>query len=447
MPTACCTPRSTSTSPRGQHRRGVPPARPAPEGGFPVIAWAHGTVGLGDDCTPSALPRTPRDDEYLFALADQGYAIVASDYAGLGTPGLMSYLNSVTTAHGVVDSVIAAHGMGLPLSPRWAIVGQSQGGGAAISSARWATEFSQGTGLDYRGVVATGTPANIDKFVYQTGPDFQAARARADRQRLHRLHPCRAARGAARPRRRRRLVPRAWTPPPAPKLSACIRSRRTLTTAPGRFFTAPLLSIPGMADALHAFMGTPSRVSTDPSSSVSVSSTATCRQRPPCRSITSWSPTIRTSPCTSTPKKTTAAPSSHRWPTPRRSLPRCSPTGSPSGVPLPPEVHRAAALPEGCRRRSPRRWANPAYGLGVTSTLGGSGDGSGCVERRMIENVTAPTASTATPARQHQRPAGGAWTGAPPGAPAAASRRLPGRRRARWRWSPARRRGPCAAGS
>src|SRR5947207_1955291 len=101
------------------------------------------------------------------------YAVVASDYAGLGTPGRMSYLNSVTTAHGVVDSVIAAHDMGLPLSPRWAIVGQSQGGGAAISSARWATEFSQGTGLDYRGVVATGTPANIDKLVYQTGPDFK----------------------------------------------------------------------------------------------------------------------------------------------------------------------------------------------------------------------------------------------------------------------------------
>ena len=37
------------------------------------------------------------------------------------------------------------------------------------------------------------------------------------------------------------------------------------------------------------------------------------------------------------------------------------------------------------------------YGLGVTSTLGGSGDGSGCDERRMIENATAPPASTATP--------------------------------------------------
>src|SRR3546814_10644469 len=73
---------------------------------------------------------------------------------------LSSYVCSsdlVTTAHGVIDSVIAAHRMDLALSPKWAIVGQSQGGGAAVASARWATEFSAGSGLDYRGVVATGT--------------------------------------------------------------------------------------------------------------------------------------------------------------------------------------------------------------------------------------------------------------------------------------------------
>ena len=99
------------------------------------MAWAHGTVGLGDDCTPSALPRSGRDDEYLSHWLDQGYVVVGSDYAGLGTPGLMSYLNSVTTARGVVDSVLAAHHMDLPLSPKWAVVGQSQGGGAAGGSA------------------------------------------------------------------------------------------------------------------------------------------------------------------------------------------------------------------------------------------------------------------------------------------------------------------------
>ena len=36
------------------------PAGDAPEGGWPVIAWAHGTTGLGDDCAPSAQPRSAR---------------------------------------------------------------------------------------------------------------------------------------------------------------------------------------------------------------------------------------------------------------------------------------------------------------------------------------------------------------------------------------------------
>lgn len=235
------------------------PPRSAPEGGFPVIAWAHGTVGLGDDCTPSALPRTPRDDEYLSHWLAEGYAVVASDYAGLGTPGLMSYLNSVTTAHGVVDSVIAAHDMGLPLSPQWAIVGQSQGGGAAISSARWASEFSQGTGLDYRGVVATGTPANIDKLIQQAGPDLQ----------LPELGPIANAYAAyiiaALREARPDLDINSLLSPAG--LDAANRAETVCTLqlsdelahlTPAALFTAALSSIPGMADALYEFMGTPS---------------------------------------------------------------------------------------------------------------------------------------------------------------------------------------------
>ena len=65
------------------------PKGKAPRGGWPVISWAHGTSGLGDSCAPSvvgpALPK--RDRPYLANWMKEGYAIVASDYAGLGTPG------------------------------------------------------------------------------------------------------------------------------------------------------------------------------------------------------------------------------------------------------------------------------------------------------------------------------------------------------------------------
>ena len=235
----------------------LPPGAP-PEGGFPVIAWAHGTVGLGDDCTPSALPPSERNDEYLSHWLAEGYAIVASDYVGLGTPGLMSYLNSVATAHGVVDSVIAAHQMGLPLSPKWAIVGQSQGGGAAISSARWATEFSQGTGLDYRGVVATGTPANIDNLVKQAGPDLS----------LPELGPIANAYTAYILAALREARPDLGidTVLSAAGLDAVNRAETVCVLplsdelahmSPAAFFDARLSSIPGMGAALYDFMGTP----------------------------------------------------------------------------------------------------------------------------------------------------------------------------------------------
>lgn len=234
------------------------PQTPAPPGGYPVIAWAHGTVGLGDDCTPSALPRTPRDDEYLSHWLDQGYAIVASDYAGLGTPGLMSYLNSVTTAHGIIDSVIAAHKMGLPLSPKWAIVGQSQGGGAAVASARWATEFSRGSGLDYRGVVATGTPANIQKFVEQAGPELHLPEL-GPVANAYTAYIIAALREARPDLDVNSVLSPAGLDAAARAETVCVHplTDELAHLSPAAMFDAPLNSIPGMSQALYEFMGTP----------------------------------------------------------------------------------------------------------------------------------------------------------------------------------------------
>ena len=151
------------------------PTGDAPAGGWPVLAWAHGTVGLGDECTPSAQNRSPRDTGYLNHWLDQGYAVVASDYAGLGTPGLMSYLNGSVTAANVIDSVAAANkldSVGTDLSTQWAVIGQSQGGGAALHVAHEATARSREAGLDYRGAVATGAPAYIEELVLAGSPSF-----------------------------------------------------------------------------------------------------------------------------------------------------------------------------------------------------------------------------------------------------------------------------------
>jgi Secretory lipase len=154
------------------------PTGPAPRGGWPVISWAHGTSGLADACAPSRVgpAERARDFSYLAAWMRQGYAIVGTDYAGLGAAGLPAYLNGASEAHNIVDMVTASRAFAasrLPssqhLASRYVIVGQSQGGGAAIYTARYATSLG-GPGLSYRGAVGTGTPANIEKVLLPLGP-------------------------------------------------------------------------------------------------------------------------------------------------------------------------------------------------------------------------------------------------------------------------------------
>ncbi|WP_040799054.1 alpha/beta hydrolase family protein [Nocardia higoensis] len=142
-----------------------------PQGGWPVIAWAHGTVGIGDDCAYSiAGPGArERDWAYLGAWLDQGYAVVAADYAGLGTPGEHPYLDGMVEAHNIVDAVRAATAEYPSLSREWVVVGQSQGGAAAVFTARYATELG-GPDLDYRGAVGTGVPAYIEDILQFLGP-------------------------------------------------------------------------------------------------------------------------------------------------------------------------------------------------------------------------------------------------------------------------------------
>ncbi len=132
------------------------PRGDAPAGGWPLIAWAHGTTGIADICAPSWAARSYRDASYLNAWLAQGYAIVATDYQGLGTPGPHPYLAVRPEAYSVLDSVRAVlHGFP-GLANRIVVVGQSQGGGAAFATAGFAPDYAPD--LDIRGTVATGIP-------------------------------------------------------------------------------------------------------------------------------------------------------------------------------------------------------------------------------------------------------------------------------------------------
>lgn len=132
------------------------PRRTPPRGGWPIIAWAHGTDGVADICAPSWAGRSYRDVRYLNTWLDQGYAVVATDYQGLGTPGPHPYLQARPEAYSVLDSIRAALKLDHRLANKIVIVGQSQGGGATVATAGYAPAYAPD--LHVMGAVATGAP-------------------------------------------------------------------------------------------------------------------------------------------------------------------------------------------------------------------------------------------------------------------------------------------------
>jgi len=145
------------------------PKGATPEAGWPVVAVAHSAAGLTDQCTPS-LGSQP-DRNFMSQLLSRGYAVVVSDYAGLGTGGSYGYRDGMVEARNIVDAVRSAADVGAKLSPKWAVVGQSAGAGAALTTARYAPTW-QGSNLNFRGAVASGVPAYTEDTISNLGPSF-----------------------------------------------------------------------------------------------------------------------------------------------------------------------------------------------------------------------------------------------------------------------------------
>lgn len=115
----------------------IPPGI-VPIGGWPLMSWAHGTVGIADCCAPSHKPNMGANiwAAYLRALLNRGFAVAATDYIGLGTPGEHAYMCALDQGNAVADIVPAAHQLNPNLSSAWCAVGHSQGGAAVLSATR-----------------------------------------------------------------------------------------------------------------------------------------------------------------------------------------------------------------------------------------------------------------------------------------------------------------------
>lgn len=130
---------------------GTPPAT-----GWPLIAWSHGTVGIGDACAPSIAGRSQRDLIYLSRWLSQGYAIIASDYQGLGTRDVHPYMATRPMAYSTLDGIRAVQSADFAVSDGVVIAGQSQGAAAAIATAGFQAGYAPD--VELLAIAATGVP-------------------------------------------------------------------------------------------------------------------------------------------------------------------------------------------------------------------------------------------------------------------------------------------------
>ena len=117
----------------------------------PILTWCHGTTGLGDAACPSAQPDPARELITYFTpestqqidygvpglqkFIDAGWVVCATDYQGLGTPGMHQYTVNITNALDALHIAHAARQLDVGAGAELGCAGWSQGGGAAAAVA------------------------------------------------------------------------------------------------------------------------------------------------------------------------------------------------------------------------------------------------------------------------------------------------------------------------
>ncbi len=133
--------------------------------GMPLVAYAIGTHGIGDDAAPSRLLSTGRDWEagLMALILARGYATVVTDYQGLGTAGDHVYMVGRALGCNVLDAIRAARQLApaeLPENGPAAIMGYSEGGTAAAWAAQLHSSYAPELAL--AGVAAGAAAADVE---------------------------------------------------------------------------------------------------------------------------------------------------------------------------------------------------------------------------------------------------------------------------------------------
>lgn len=115
-----------------------------------TVILAPGTRGMGDHCADANY-----DLAVAVALQAAGYRVVTTDYMGLGTPGIHSYMNRVDQGRAVIDAARATTRPGQKVF----FYGYSQGGAAAAAAAELKPSYAPEVNLV--GTFAGAPPADL----------------------------------------------------------------------------------------------------------------------------------------------------------------------------------------------------------------------------------------------------------------------------------------------
>ena len=133
---------------------------------LPIIAVAHPTVGLAASCAPSEDPASLQN--LALPWAASGFAVIATDYAGLGNEGVQGYAGNHDQAHSLLDSARALRALvdARAFDDRVVLVGHSQGGGAVLAAQGLAGAYGAGGTVVAAIVFAPEYFSRLDSFSY-----------------------------------------------------------------------------------------------------------------------------------------------------------------------------------------------------------------------------------------------------------------------------------------
>lgn len=144
----------------------------------PLIVYAPGTQGQGNQCAPSRQFNqgihysggwdimVNYEEAFVATMVARGFAIVMTDYEGLGTSTMHTYVNRLAEGYAVLDAARAAQKLpGTSLDPHGPVAfwGYSQGGGATASAAELASAYAPD--LNIVGTYAGAPPANLKELL------------------------------------------------------------------------------------------------------------------------------------------------------------------------------------------------------------------------------------------------------------------------------------------